>query len=380
MTALGSLIIFLLVLTVLVLIHELGHFITARLFHIKVEEFGIGYPPRVLTLFHFKKIPFTLNAIPVGGFVRMLGEDESQAINHTTTQKDSIQKSRKEYAFYERSKIERLVVILAGATVNFLFGIVAFTIIFSRIGIPKIATHPTVVEVNVGSPAKTAGIQPGDEVISASFVGQAPVGMKTTDDLVRWIVDHEGKQISLIILRKDGKHTITASVRKPEAIPANQGALGIVLEQNVAYVFYPWYQMPFRATYTGITQSLDFGKAILSALGSIGHDVIVKKTIPQGVAGPIGIAHEVTKQKIFDEGPLAVLNFMALLSINLSIMNVLPIPALDGGRAFFIFLEVFIGKKRRAAIEGRVNQYGMVFLLLLILVISFNDVLGIVRK
>src|SRR5260221_1182304 len=157
-----TIIAFVIMLSFLVIIHELGHFLTARLFKIKVEEFGLGYPPHARTLFTWKGIPFTLNWIPVGGFVRMEGEDGGESL--TDHQKTHVSTDKTHYApFYTKSRLERLIVILAGATVNFLFGVLAFTIIYSYIVIPvPVSPVQTVISELHDGPSKIAGLQEND--------------------------------------------------------------------------------------------------------------------------------------------------------------------------------------------------------------------------
>jgi regulator of sigma E protease len=132
--------------------------------------------------------------------------------------------------------------------------------------------------------------------------------------------------------------------------------------------------MPARSAVVGVEESVKFARVTLVALGSMVGELVLKGKVPMDVSGPIGIASEVHKEQVFEQGWLVILNFAALLSVNLAIMNVLPIPALDGGRAFFILLEILIGRRRRAWIESRANSLGFAFLILLIVLISFKDV------
>lgn len=357
---------FLLMLTFLVVIHELGHFITARLFKVKIEEFGIGYPPHARTLFHWKGIPFTLNWIPVGGFVRMEGEDGGEVTKphvHNTIG-----------PFYGKPKWQRLIVILAGATVNFLFGVLAFTLIYSKIGIPTPISpvRTVIVELHDG-PGKDAGLLVDDQIVAAVDSAHAKTDVGDPTAFTAWIRARPDTDITFTVKRSGEVKDIKLHTRKKEEIES-QGAISVTLGVPIVAKFYPWYQMPFMSAKEGLSRSFEFSKLILSALGKMGTDLFSSGKIPTDVAGPIGIVHEVSKQKVFASGFLRALDFTAMFSINLAIMNVLPIPALDGGRALFIFLEFFVGRRRVAKIEQHANSFGIVLLLFFIVLISVKDV------
>ena len=360
---------FVLMLSFLVIIHELGHFITARLFKIKIEEFGVGYPPTARTLFHWKGIPFTLNWIPIGGFVRMEGEDgtpqeekESQVAKHIFT------------PFNTKSAPKRLIVVLAGATVNFLFGVLAFAIIYSRLGIPVVASPAqTVVAVVHDGPAKEAGVQTDDIITHAEEIKGESIDVGDVSAFTTWILQRPDKDIILKIKRGNDMKEMKLHTRSAEQVKT-QGALSVELAEPVVATYYPWYRMPFESAKFGLLRSFEFSRLILSGLSHMGSDLIHHGKVPTDVAGPIGIVSQVTKQKVFQGGFLQALDFTAIFSINLAIMNILPIPALDGGRALFILLEYIVGRKRIAKIETRANGIGIVLLLLLIVLISIKDV------
>lgn len=372
-----TVLVFLLVLTFLVLIHEFGHFVTARLFGVKVEEFGIGLPPRVKTLFTWRGVPFTLNALPLGGFVRMEGEEGTEA-----TEKKH-QKGTNTYLapFYTKPAWQRLIIILTGATVNFLFGIVAFIIIFSILGVPeRILDTITIEAISENSPAQTAGLQPGDVIDRVQpLTGNRAFTGVDNDDFRRWTSQYAGQEVKVTYIRNGQTQTTTLRIRTEEERPRDQGAMGVQLMTQYEIRDYPWYITPYRATVVGIQQSIEFGKDILFSLGTIVTDLAGGK-VSADVAGPVGIVYQAGKEQVFQQGVLSTLNFAALLSINLAIMNVLPIPALDGGRAVFILVERLFSKKTRFAIEHMLNTAGFVFLLSLIFLITLKDVAMIVRE
>lgn len=377
-----SVIVFLLILSFLVIIHELGHFLTALWMKVKVEEFGLGYPPKAGTLFRWRGIPFTFNWLPFGGFVKMEGEDgaaeaDVDTLNPPASGKDNVG------PFYTKSKRARLIVLLAGVVINFLFGVIAFSIVYTVQGIPEIETRPVISEVAPGSPAEEANLQVGDVLISGADglerndQGGVFTGFETSEQAIEYINKNLGETL-VIEYQRDGDSRATTIYARPESErPADQGALGIAF-QPLVFKFYPWWQMPFRGIWVGLQQSIGLSVLILQAFYQMFAQILTLGGVPEGVAGPVGIVHQASKQGLFADGWSSILNFAGMLSINLAILNALPIPALDGGRATFVVLETFIGKNRRAKIENQMNYFGFGFLLLFISIITFKDIVALV--
>lgn len=380
-----AIIIFLLILSFLVIIHELGHFITARWMKIRIEEFGIGYPPKALTLFHWKGIPFTLNWLPFGGFVKMEGEDGDSG-QETGDSKQGTVASRQEKAqqstadqespFYAKSKRARLFVLLAGVVVNFVFGVLAFAVVYARVGIPTPLMQPVISAVEEGSPAAESGFQIGDTVVA--IMEDERNEIDNINEFVSHIKANQGKDTTFIINRASAEQTLSVYVRTPEETPSGSGAIGIGFE-TLEMRFYPTWQMPFRGMWVGLQQSIGLSWMIVQAFVDIFVKLFTTAQVPQDVAGPIGIVHQASRTGLFEEGWMTILNFSAMLSINLAILNVLPIPALDGGRAMFVLLETVIGKNRRSQIESRANYLGFGLLLVLIIVISLRDIWVVIK-
>lgn len=371
-----TLIIFLCVLSFLVIIHELGHFVTAWLAKIQIEEFGLGYPPRAMTLFHWRKVPFTLNWLPLGGFVKMKGEDGPESVNTENTKHTSSQIGQGWGPFYTKSKRVRLVVLLAGVFINFVFGILAFALYYTKIGIPQPSDAPVINIVAPNSPAQNARLREGDTVYQIESLSDGPQSkrtLNTVEQLVTFVGENTGEELKLYIDRQGQQFETSIYARKPEERPENEGALGVQFV-GVAYTFYPWWQMPFRGAWVGLVISLNLSFEIVKAFSNIITQVLTFSGVPNDAAGPIGIVHQASNLGIFQQGWLELLRFSGMLSINLAILNLLPIPALDGGRAFFVVSETVIGKKRREKIEGRFNLIGFAFLMGLILIISLKDV------
>lgn len=374
-----QIIIFIIVLSFLVIIHELGHLLAAKWAKIKVEEFGIGYPPRAFKLFKWGKVLFSLNWVPVGGFVKMVGEDGPDSGDDKDDEDDDGLAP-----FYKRSAGKRLVVILAGVVVNFLFGIIAFAIIFGMKGIPTEIEGARIGFISPDSPAEKAGIKIDTEIKSISYEEET-IEIESVDQAVEVLKGQKGNEITLTnSLPCEGEscpentEKFIVKLRTDEDTPAGQGSLGIGFS-DFYYKFYPWYEMPFRSIWFGIQQALFMVLMILIALVEM-ISQLLGGSVPQDVAGPVGIVDQAASSGIFEEGFLSILNFSAMISINLAVMNLLPIPALDGGRAIFIMLEKVIGKKRINKIEGYANYGGFMLLLGLIILITIADVGRIISR
>ncbi len=350
-----SAVIFILILSFLVIIHELGHFLVARWAKIKVEEFGLGYPPRAVTLKKDKRgTIWSINWLPFGGFVRMLGEDT-----------ETIQ----EGSFSSRPAWKRMLVILAGASVNFVFGVMAFGLIYSHHGIPTPLNGVRIEAVAQESPAATSGIAVGS-LVTRIHVGQDSVDTTSSQQLIQFVQQHRGQHIELVT---QAGQSYSMYVRTPQETPEGQGSLGVTLS-DTEMKFYSWWQMPFRGMWVGMRAAVEFGGMILQALGKMVSELVMLGKVPADVAGPVGIVYSAEKEGFLKEGFWAQLNFAAILSINLAIMNVLPFPALDGGRAVFIVWEMVTRRRVKPKVEAWINTAGFALLISLIVLISFRDV------
>lgn len=342
--------IFLVILSVLIFIHEVGHFLSAKRFGIKVEEFGFGYPPRVWG----KKLGetiYSLNWLPFGGFVRIYGEDYSD---------ETTDKSR---ALFNKSKIVRALVAIAGVVNNFLLGIVCFSIVYSFSGIPTRVPYVRIEGIAPNSPAYQAGIQPGETIVS--FNGQP---IKSTDGFVALIKQNSGKEITLVMRLAKSDKTKEYHLLVRSSPPVNEGPLGVAVSQ-IDMVFYPIWQMPFRGAWVGLQEAIGWGITIIAgiytALRSLSAGVVPE------VAGPVGI-YQITSG-VIKEGWLLTLQFIGILSINLGVLNLLPIPALDGGRLLFIAIETITGRRVKPQIEQYIHMAGMALLVSLMLLVTAND-------
>ena len=367
-----AIIIFILILSFLVIIHELGHFFAARMLGIKVNEFGMGYPPKVRKLFRWQGTDFTLNWIPFGGFVRMAGEDSDPGRRDLA----------KPGEFYAASKEKRLLVVLAGATVNFLFGIMAFAVIFSILGIPLEISQARIGEVAPDSPAANVNLPVDVNILAFENEGERVV-INSPNEVIQYVAENQGREVAMITSGQceylrcgEEEQQYQVYLRTKEETPANQGALGVVFKQ-FEMVYYPWYEMPFRSAAFGLEQALEMGQQILGALARLGKNLVSNGQVSEELAGPVGIVHQAQQSGIFEEGLLMILSFAGMLSINLAIMNVLPIPPLDGGKAVFTIFEAVVNPKYLFKVEYWMSYGGYFILLALVVFITIRDVMRI---
>lgn len=338
---------FLVILTILVLIHECGHFIAARLIGVRVEEFGLGLPPQIWGR-KFGETVYSINWLPIGGFVRLAGED---------AEKD--QKSKK--YFCARSKKERAVILSAGVFMNFLLavGITMFLLVH---GVKEPVGRVHVETVMAGTPAAAAGFAVGDIITDLPGFHNPT----TTNQIIQYTKTNAGKKIDITILRAGGEYHLSLIPRVNP--PPGQGPMGIAIS-NLELHRYTLLEAPGKAL--GIT--LSRARDMLVSLGTTVARLAALKAPQAEVAGPIGIA-QVTGQAV-KFGWEAVLEFAGILSLNLAVLNILPIPALDGGRLAFVFLEKIFRKRVNPIFERNAHQIGMIILFALIILVSINDII-----
>lgn len=356
-----TILVFLLILTVLVLIHEAGHFFVAKFFKIKVEEFGIGLPPRVWGIRKGETI-YSINLLPIGGFVKLYGEDDAGGGKpklKSSSDKPKVDISR---AFFARPIWQRASVVLAGVFMNFVLATVIITYFFGIVGVSVPGDKVIITDIVENSPAHEAGLRKDDDIRSIN--GEE---INNPNQLISITRKHLGEEIILGIERKGEVNNFKLSPRKD--YPDDEGPLGVAIAPNIVSQKYPLWQAPF----IGIVESLKNSWLIVSGLWGVVYSLVTLAQVPSGVAGPVGIA-QLTGQFV-ELGPLAVLSFVSLLSLNLAVLNVLPIPALDGGRLFFILIEAVVGKKISRKFEGTTHAIGMALLLGLLAVITLSDII-----
>jgi len=334
-------------LSVIILVHELGHFITAKASGVRVDEFGLGYPPRLLSIKHGETI-YSLNAIPFGGFNRIAGEEDPKVPRSLAS----------------KGVWPRLLIISAGSLMNFLLALLLFSVVFM---VPRdvVVGQVVVEEVAPDSPAAGVGIRPGDTIISVN--GKS---VNNNGELGRYIQLNLGKEVTLIVWHVD---STTESVKviprwKP---PEGQGAIGVVITTENASVISQYY--PFwRAIPMGAARFSEYLFAYKDGLVAL-----FTGKAQASFVSPIGLVH-ITGQAA-QAGIHQYLELAALISLILGICNLFPIPALDGGRIVFILLEVARrGKRVPARIESMVHLVGFAMLITFLLVIIYQDIIRIV--
>ena len=355
-----SLLIFILVLGVLVLVHEWGHFFAARKFGIRVDEFGFGFPPRVWGK-KFGETLYSLNMFPIGGFVRIFGEQGEGDGDKTS--------------FASHPIWHRVLVIAAGVLMNVALAWVLFS--FGHIvGIPSIAdgdpevsdAKVTIISVADGSPAAEAKLAFGN-VVKRVVSEYKSIEPKTSRELIEFVNSHRGEVLKLEVKESAAVKTdkmVTVTIKSRDTPPAGQGPIGIALA-DIGIAQSPWYLAPWRGL-----ETLWFSvRATGEAFGSLLRGVLTEGAIPEGVSGPLGLF--VLTGQAQRLGFSYFLQFMALLSINLAILNVIPFPALDGGRLLFLGVEKIRGKPVHISYERAAHAIGFILLLALILFISYRD-------
>jgi len=335
------------ILVLVILVHEMGHFVTAKLSNIKVEEFGLGFPPRLVS-FTKGETTYSLNAIPLGGFCKMAGEEDPDVPRSLAS----------------KSVKTRLLVLSAGSIMNALLPIVLFSIAF-MIPTSLIVGDVMVNEVAPNSPAEEAGILPGDTILELD--GRE---IRNINDLAYNTHLNLGAEVTLLLARDSAEEEVSLVPRWDP--PEEEGAMGVVVElQNDTKIkeSYPFWEAIPRGT-------IHSGETLILFKNEIMRWFIAKEG-PQ-LAGPVGIA-ELTGEAA-KSGFGVLLEFTAFLSMNLAIINLLPIPGLDGGRMVFVALEgIRRGKKIPPKREALVHLIGFMILILFIVLVTYQDILRIIR-
>jgi regulator of sigma E protease len=367
MDVLATILATLAIIVVLVLVHELGHFVVAKLSGITVQEFGIGFPPRAASRI-WGGTRYSLNWIPLGGFVKMLGEDgegEAERMRQQGLSEAAVDRAM-EGAFNRKPIWMRLAVLLAGVAMNFLLAVVLLGIAAAQPQPGRVAPV-TVTEIQADSPAE--GILTAGDVITAAD-GRS---FERAADLLSYIQARAGSPVELS-LQRDGAAvdvTVTPRVLTDEQRQAGMGAVGFGWDSEIRD-FPPLADDPLAAAGFGLEQSWTTATQIPAALGRTVVGLIGLAPNTGDARGPIGIAQltgEVLRQ------PLVVqLYFVALLSINLAVLNVMPFPPLDGGRIAVTLIEAARRRKLPAASEAFIYAAGFVFLIALVVLISIQDI------
>ncbi len=342
--AVNSALLFLLMITGLVLIHEAAHFATARLFGVRVLEFGVGFPPRIGAV-RWRDTIYSLNWLPLGGFVRLLGEEDPDDPRSLAAQ----------------ARWKRFIVLVSGAAANLLLPVLLFGIAY-MVPHEESAARAVIAEVVPGAPAEAAGLRTGDVIFEVG--GRNAKNVAEAGRLVRL---HQGRETDFLVKRGE-EGFVTVAVEPRWAPPAGQGPTGIRIAAQ-----YPFTDVialpPWEAAGAGLRATVD-------AMILFRNEVIgwVKGSGGPALAGPVGIAQ--TTGEVAREGGISPLfSLAAVLSINLGVLNLLPLPMLDGGRLSFLMLEIARrGRRVAPEREALVHLAGFVVFIGLAVVITFADI------
>lgn len=326
--------------SVLILIHELGHFLAAKAFGLYVEEFGFGFPPR---LFSVKKgeTTYSFNLLPFGGFVKIHGEN-----------KEAVAPGMERRSFTYPAFWKKAAIILAGVTMNFILGWFIISGVF-MVGTPQALV---LTDVSPGSPAAVAGIEPGDALINFT----------ETDAFITYVQEHAGEEVELIINRSGEESVINVVPRVTP--PDGEGTLGVTfVEAGIPQTGF------FASLWQGLRASWGIVVTILVSLAQIIISLFTQGRLLDNFVGPVGIFN--IANQAAGLGLPFLMQLIGLISLNLFILNVLPFPALDGGRMLFLVIEKIKGSPLSAKFEQSANAAGFLFLLLLMLAITIRDVI-----
>lgn len=386
-----TLLLFLLIFSVLVLVHEAGHFFVAKWCGMKVEEFGMGLPPRAWTIWTDRSgTKYTLNWIPFGGFVRLLGEsDNPKSAADKEADPDYARRIVDPGNYALHPLWQRISVVVAGVVMNLVLAVVLLTGVFSvgftplaivddhalpfssyliqsdsfakENGTLKINQDPTgipVEKVEPGSVAEQAGLLAGDRIVA--------VGERRTlngVDVSQALFDGRGREMALTIKRQGEEKTLRATL-----LPDQPFGVYITPDIEVVPLRFPPHVAFVKASEEVAKQTV----LTVVLLGDVVAKLVSSGDVPQGVAGPVGI-FQMTGQ-VSQAGAVPTLIFVALLSVSLAVMNIMPFPALDGGRFLFLLVELVIRRRPNPRTESIIHAAGFVILLLIIGLITVSDI------
>ena len=342
---------FLVMFTLIIAVHEFGHYITARLLGMRVLEFAFGFPPRIFAV-RRDGIDYSVNAIPFGGFVRILGQDDFSIEQHGAGDPGS---------FTSKPWWAQAIVLAAGVAMNFVLAIVVLTAAF-MIGTEAPTGVVRVEEVAASSPAEAAGIEPGDVV--KTIDGRT---ITRTSELQTYIYGHAGKEVTIVLDR--GVRTVGPLVIVPRPQPPeNEGPLGVRLSEvtspPTALAFPQAFTQAVRLTGDVVAQIADLpGQLLARPAGQPG---------PPPVGGPIEILR--VTALVSQAGLSAFLKLVGVISVNLGVLNIIPFPGLDGGRLFFVLLSAALRRRLSPQVEAAIHAVGFVLLLGLLVVVSVADI------
>ncbi len=376
-----SIVIFVIILLVLVLVHEFGHFFTAKKFGIRVDEFGFGFPPK---LFSFKKgeTEYSFNALPLGGFVKIFGENVDEAdfveVGFLDKEENPEKVELAKRSLANKPKYQQALVLFAGILANFLLAWLLFSIGFMS-GLPtSVGTEPkgysatdvhlVLVSVLSKSPAEVAGLKSGDKIISIQS-GKDTVQNINPETLKSFVISHPGKEIEFGYLRGQDTQINVVKITPVKNIADGTPSIGIAMDE-IGVLKLP----VFKAFWEGLVLDWSVTKGTVIGLYTLVKEGLAGKggLVLSSVTGPVGMVGIVGNAYQF--GFVYLLSFAALISVNLAIINLLPFPALDGGRLLFLLIEKIKGSRLNPKFANTANMVGFAILIILMLFVTYHDV------
>lgn len=349
------------ILVFLIVVHELGHFVAAKIFKVRVDEFGVGYPPRAFTFGIWGGTEYTINWLPFGGFVRLFGEHGENA------QKGSLGAAPK-YA--------QAIILIAGVTMNALAAWFLFAAAL-HVGIPRVIpegkaiTEEARLFVNTvvdGSPAQVAGIQAGDQIVSMVDAATKAEADLRPSRVIDFISERGGKPIDITFERAEQIQTVTVSPAHAVVTEtANRPAIGLGMAL-VTDAKLPWWKALIEAGPTTVAALRD----TVQGLSTLIRDAFAGSPNLQNIVGPVGLVDFVGDASKHGIGH--VLALAAFISINLAVINLIPVPALDGGRLFLLGIEAIIRRPPNKLFVQIINFIGVALIVALMVSVTFNDI------
>jgi len=356
----NSLLSFILVLGILIFVHELGHFLFAKAFGVRVLKFSLGFGSKVISR-KWGETEYLISAFPLGGYVKMFGESVD----------DPVSEEEKYCSFSHKAVWQRFLIVFGGPLFNLLFAVLVYFAMFAVVGLPEAVDTTVIGEVSVGSVAEKAGIQEGDTIVSIN--GKATLSWMDVSDFIK---ESRGEPVTLILDRAGEEIVITAqpAMQKVKNLFGEEVGerymLGIVRDDTLEYK---------KVSLLESGQSALIQTWNLSYLTVMGVVKMVQRVIPASeLGGPIRIAEIAGEQ--MEAGWMNLVYFMGLLSINLGLLNLLPIPVLDGGHLVFLTVEAI----RRKPLDDRTmeigQKIGMALLGTLMIFVFYNDIVRVVQR
>lgn len=343
------------VLGVLIFVHELGHFLVAKRSGVTVLRFSLGFGPKLLGITR-GGTEYRLSLIPLGGYVKMLGEDAEEELTE----------EQRAGSFSEQPVWKRLAIVFAGPFSNYILAIVIFTFLFAFSGMHE--RLPEIGTVNPGSPAEQAGLQAGDRVVSLNGIQ-----INTWDELSESIEKYGDNPLALQVMRDNHEMTVkvTPTVNEVKNLfgeGVKRPLIGVTASEKYAIKKVD----PLSAGYYALAQTWNFSKLFFLTIVKL-----IQRVVPlQTLGGPILIAQMAGQQA--QEGILNLINFIAIISVNLAVLNLLPIPVLDGGHIFFFLIEAVLGKPLSLKKVEIAQKVGLLVLLALMVVVFYNDIMRLI--